>query len=123
MPLIGSIQSTIKISRDVNMKKNISTIAVLVSLMLALFTATDCCWAKIFKYKDKNGVWHFSDTPVQLPENFEKTTESGGIPDSVLLNSISDYYTQGLIKKILTVFFDEMWSFKLRATTKFVWGG
>ena len=61
------------------MKKIISTIAVLISFMLALFIATDCCWATIYKYKDKNGVWHFSDTPVQLPENFEETTESEGI--------------------------------------------
>lgn len=59
------------------MKKIISTTAVLIWFMLALFTATDCCWAKIYKYKDENGIWHFSNTPDQLPEEFEETTESG----------------------------------------------
>lgn len=29
------------------------------------------CLAEIYKYKDQNGVWHFTDTPVSVPEDTE----------------------------------------------------
>jgi len=58
--------------------------------MLALFTATDCCWAKIYKYKDKNGVWHFSDAPVQLPEDFEEIKEPGAISEKDLQKQLAE---------------------------------
>lgn len=40
-------------------------------ILLTLASGARPCDAGVYKYKDENGVWHFSDAPVALPEESE----------------------------------------------------
>lgn len=40
-------------------------------IVLMLGSGTRLCDAGVYRYKDENGVWHFSDAPVALPDESE----------------------------------------------------
>lgn len=46
-------------------------IVLLTGCFLLLASGAEPCNAGMYKYKDENGVWHFSDAPAALPEESE----------------------------------------------------
>jgi len=51
------------------MKKNPFFLAIFFLLAYQLLFFNTITGAAVYKYKDENGVWHFTDTPPDLPES------------------------------------------------------
>jgi serine protease Do len=67
---------------------------LLCRILLILAAGTQLCSAGVYKYKDENGVWHFSDAPVSLPD--ETQTMDGMVERSTALTDLRGKLTAAL---------------------------
>jgi V8-like Glu-specific endopeptidase len=54
------------------MKKMSAVLKASLFFLFILFQLADYSHAEIYKYKDENGIWRYTDNPIELPEDSER---------------------------------------------------
>jgi serine protease Do len=90
------LKGKITVLKELSMGKGIlgAILLLLSGCFLLLITGAEPCNAGMYKYKDENGVWHFSDAPVALPE--ESETMEGMVERSTQLMDLRGKLTAAL---------------------------
>lgn len=65
-------ESSIQEQIGIIMKKMNGILKASLFFFFILFLLPDYCIAEIYKYKDENGVWCYTDNPIGLPEDSER---------------------------------------------------
>ncbi len=61
------------------MGRKVLVVKAVFLVFVLLFWSSDFCMGKIYKYKNENDVWVFTDTPPELPEGSEQVEQMDGM--------------------------------------------
>lgn len=74
------------------MKKPLIIVTIIFTLFLLLILNSTFCYAKMYKYKDENGIWHYSNVPVNLSFKSDEVENIYEIGDTDLQKQVFDKF-------------------------------